>query len=169
VITVIAVFYSLGYLRAGNGRDQRWEEFLGHLQKQNAPAFTCPVARSTPLSPALASRRWHGRPWAGRPSRTADVRRATGVLGAGAPCEGSAGERQSRGLAARAGCGPRKLCANRAREMGCRGQLAAKHSPRLSGPVFFVGKFYLFNLLRIMHRLINYCFSAGRTRVYRAI
>lgn len=73
------------------------------------------------------------------------------------------------GFVVLAGFSPCKLCANRGREMGSQGQLAATHSPRLSSPIIFVGKFYLFNLLHIMHRLINYCFSAGRTRVYRAI
>lgn len=52
---------------------------------------------------------------------------------------------------------------------GMAGTARSKHSPRLSSPIIFVGKFYLFNLLHIMHCLINYCFSAGRTGVYRAV
>lgn len=61
-----------------------------------------------------------------------------------------------------------EFCADGEREMGCQAQLAPSAARVSPAPSIFVGKFYLLNSSHIMHCVINYCFSAGRSGVSRA-
>ncbi|XP_026719661.1 uncharacterized protein LOC113488595 [Athene cunicularia] len=163
-------FPPLGYLQAGNEQDRCWEEFPGHVQKREVLTFICPAYKERDVVPSAKARcrlpatlrpplrRLGARPGRSRPGDGHVVPERGAGLGAAEPAA------SPRSPAAAPGSSTPVEQGN-----GMRGQLAAKHSSRLSSPIIFVGKFYLFNLLHIMHRLINYCFSAGRTRVYRAI
>ena len=175
MITVNTLFIASAICKPGTSRIGVEKSFQGTFKSRKLWLLSAPLTRSTTSSPALAI-------------PVLAPRDLTAV-----PCKGRRpGTRRSRPGDRCASClnavlgqrrGAAELAASqrlqdpalvsynakRAREMGCRGQLAAEHSPRLSSPIIFVGKFYLFNLLHIMHRLINYCFSAGRTRVYRAL